>query len=76
MAFDEHREAPPLGEEVHLPGPSILPLIVAAAIAVALVGVTTEWYLIVFGLTVLAWCVVRWVRDTRRDVAELPVEHD
>jgi len=32
---------------------------------------------VVFGLAlaVLLFCIVRWVRDVRRDVADLPLEH-
>ena len=40
---------PPTGEEIHLPGPSILPLLTAAGITLALVGVTTYWILSVAG---------------------------
>jgi hypothetical protein len=68
-------QAPPVGEEIHLPEPSILPLLVAVAITIALVGVTTFWPLIPFGAIVALWCIVRWIRDTRRDIAELPLEH-
>jgi Flp pilus assembly protein TadB len=75
MAEDVHSEAPPVGEEVHLPEPSILPLLVAVFFTIALVGVTLFWPLTVFGAIVTLWLCVRWVRDTRRDVAELPLEH-
>jgi hypothetical protein len=68
-------QVPPAGEEIHLPGPSALPLLVAALTSVALVAVTLFWPLsVVAGLLVL-WCIVRWVRDTRRDIDELPLEH-
>jgi hypothetical protein len=69
-------QAPPVGEEIHLPEPSILPLLVAVSITIALVGITTFWPLIPFGGIVALWCIVRWIRDTRRDVAQLPLSHD
>jgi Flp pilus assembly protein TadB len=71
----DDRQVPPAGEEIHLPGPTALPLLVAALTSVALVAVTLFWpFSVVAGLLVL-WCVVRWVRDTRRDIDELPLEH-
>jgi hypothetical protein len=77
MAAEETRaEAPPVGEEIHLPEPSILPLITAVGITIALVGVTTFWPLIAFGALVTLVCVIRWIGDTRRDIAELPLSHD
>ena len=38
MSTDPQHEPPPAGEEVHLPGPTIIPLLTALGIAVALVG--------------------------------------
>ena len=71
----DDRQVPPSGEEIHLPGPSALPLLVAVLTSVALVGVTLFWPLSVVAAILLLWCVVRWVRDTRRDIDELPLEH-
>jgi hypothetical protein len=67
-------EIPPVGEEVHLPGPSILPLLTAAGITLALVGVTTIWEVSVIGAILTIVCVVRWIGDTRRDIDELPLD--
>lgn len=66
---------PQAGEQLHLPGPSYLPVVVAAGITIALVGVVFNWY--VFGLATLVTVVaiVRWIRETREDIAELPLEH-
>ena len=75
MAEDVRTEAPPVGEEVHLPGPTILPLLVAVAITFALIGVTLFWPLTVAGAIVTLWLCVRWVRETRRGIGELPLEH-
>jgi hypothetical protein len=72
---DPQSEPPPAGEEVHFPGPSIIPLLTAFGITVALVGVTTTWFLTIAGGVLTLACIVRWVRDTRRDVAELPLDH-
>jgi len=67
--------APPAGEEVHLPGPTILPLVAAIAITLIVIGTTIDWIFSAVGGLVLVLVVIRWVRDTRRDVAALPEEH-
>jgi hypothetical protein len=63
---------PPAGEEVHLPGNTILPLLMAAGITVALIGVTTWIGFIVAGSLLFLWTLVRWIRDTRSDIDALP----
>ncbi len=67
---------PPVGEEIHLPGPSLLPIFNAAGITLAIIGVTLGWPLIVAGLILFLWTTIRWIRDTRRDISELPLDHD
>jgi hypothetical protein len=67
-------EIPPAGEEIHLPGPSILPLLTAVGITLALVGVTTIWEVSVIGAILTIVCVLRWIGDTRRDIDELPLD--
>ena len=67
--------APPVGEEVHLPGPTILPLVAAIAITVIVVGTTLSWIISAVGGAVLLVVAVRWIRDTRRDMAGLPERH-
>jgi cytochrome c oxidase subunit IV len=71
----EHRDVPPVGEEVHMPAPSALPLINAAALAMTIVSITVSWWLVGFGAIVFLATAVRWVRDVRRDINELPLEH-
>jgi membrane protein implicated in regulation of membrane protease activity len=67
--------APPAGEEIHLPGPTILPLVAAIAITLIVIGTTLDWIFSAVGGVILVIVLVRWVRDTRRDVATLPEEH-
>jgi Flp pilus assembly protein TadB len=67
--------APPAGEEIHLPGPSILPLLAAVAITMIVVGTTISLIISIVGLVALVIIVWRWVGDTRRDVAALPEDH-
>ncbi|HXB64019.1 MAG TPA: hypothetical protein VNV42_03975 [Solirubrobacteraceae bacterium] len=68
-------EIPPVGEEVHLPGPSILPLLTAVGITLALVGITTMIELTVIGVILTVVCIALWIKDTRREIDELPLEH-
>jgi len=68
-------EAPPTGEEVHLPGPSILPLLTAVGITLTLVGLTTFVEFLVVGLILTVVCIALWIKDTRREIDELPLDH-
>ncbi len=67
-------EIPPAGEEIHLPGPSMLPVLTAVGITLALVGVTTFIELTVVGVIMTVVCIWRWVGDTRREIEELPLD--
>jgi hypothetical protein len=67
-------QTPPPGEEVHLPGPSILPVLTAVGITLTLVGITTFIELTIIGGVLTIWCIVRWVKDTRREIDDLPLD--
>jgi len=69
-------QAAPVGEEIHLPGPSLQPLLLALGITLTLVGVTLGKFLLISGLVLTVWVTVRWVADTRREMAELPEDLD
>jgi hypothetical protein len=68
-------EAPPVGEEIHLPGPSLLPLASAVSITLVVIGTTINWIFTIIGLIGFVVTTVMWIRDTRRDIDELPEEH-
>ena len=68
-------EVPPSGEEIHLPGGSIQPVLLTLGLTVGLVGVTTSVFLVIAGAILVVAVIVAWVRDTRRDIDELPLEH-
>lgn len=68
-------EVPPAGEAIHLPGPSYLPVIVALGVTIAVVGVVLSWFVCAAGVLITLISVLRWVGDTRRDIADLPLEH-
>lgn len=71
----EGSQAPPVGEEIHLPGPTLLPIITAAALTLIVIGTTISFILSIIGVIVLIVAVFRWVSHTSRDVASLPEEH-
>jgi hypothetical protein len=68
-------ELPPVGEEIHLPGGSVQPLLLTIGITMALVGVTTSIVLVIAGAVLAVWTLLRWVSDARREMGELPI-HD
>ncbi len=67
-------DPPPVGEEIHLPGPTILPLVTAVGITLALVGITTMIELTIVGGIITIVCVYRWIKTTREEIAELPLD--
>jgi hypothetical protein len=75
MSELEHRPIPPAGEEIHMPAPSLIPIVNAAALAIAIVSITLTWYMVALGGVVFAVTTVMWIADVRRDIAELPLEH-
>jgi hypothetical protein len=68
-------ETPPVGEEIHLPGPSLLPLMSAIGITLIVVGTTLTLVFSFVGLIIFLVTTVMWIRDTRRDISELPDDH-
>ena len=65
-------DPPPPGEHIHLPGPSLQPILLAFGITIALVGVTLSRFLLVSGVVLTVWVIIRWIMDTRREMAALP----
>ena len=76
MSPERRPEAPPAGEEIHLPGPSFLPIIMALCITLAVVGITIHFLITVVGTIISAVVGMRWLRETRESIAELPLDHE
>ena len=68
-------EVPPAGDEIHLPGGSIQPVLLTLGITMTIVGVTTNVFIVIAGAILSVCVIVAWIRDTRRDIDELPLEH-
>ncbi len=72
---ERHEDVPEPGEPVHLPEPSYLPVLMAFAITVVVVGVVLNWFIVGIGVVIFLVVLVRWVRAVRREMADLPLEH-
>ncbi len=72
---DLERDVPPIGEEIHLPGPSLHPVLLTVGITLALIGVTISLVLVVAGGLLTLFTIAAWVREARREYEDLPLEH-
>ena len=75
MTEDARADAPPVGEQIHVPAPSLLPVLLAVGVMLALVGVTVSLILTVVGLVIAIPVLVIWVRSSREELDELPPGH-
>jgi hypothetical protein len=71
----DSQQTPPVGEEIHLPGPTLIPLMCAIGITLAVIGTTINLIFSAIGIAILVITIAIWIRDTRRDVDALPEEH-
>jgi hypothetical protein len=67
--------APPPGEQIHLPGGSIIPIVVAIGTTLLVIGTTIWWVWSLLGFVILVISIGIWIRDVRRDVDALPEQH-
>jgi len=68
-------KTPPAGEEIHLPGPSLHPLLLTVGITIALIGVTTSIVMVIAGGILAIWVLIAWIRGARREFHDLPADH-
>jgi hypothetical protein len=66
---------PPPTEEIHLPDPSYLPVVLAFGVTIIVVGVIMSWVVVAVGAIIALVALFRWIRQTREEMAELPLEH-
>jgi uncharacterized membrane protein len=74
-ARDEIVDAPPVGEQIHMPAPSLIPILNATGISIAVIGITISLILVVGGLLLFFGTAIVWIRDARREFDELPADH-
>jgi hypothetical protein len=68
-------DAPPVGEEIHMPEPSLLPILNAAGLTLSIVGITISWFVTGVGGVLFLVTLVRWIRAATHEISELPAEH-
>jgi cytochrome c oxidase subunit I len=71
---DAQAEEP--GEPIHLPGPSYQPVVLAFGLTLAITGVVIFPPISVIGLAIVLVTLYMWIRGTRREIKELPLEHE
>ena len=69
------RPVPPAGEEIHIPGGSLHPLLLTVGITTALLGVTLHWILCVVGGLLIVAVLWAWIRGAREEYEHLPLDH-
>jgi hypothetical protein len=68
-------DVPPVGEEIHLPGSSVQPFLLTIGITAFIVGLTWKTWLLILGAALAIIVIGFWIRDARRELDSLPVEH-
>jgi hypothetical protein len=61
-------------EQIHLPGPSLLPMFTALGLTVALVGLILSWPFVAAGAAITLLSVWRWIKTAREEYERLPRE--
>jgi hypothetical protein len=74
MSDFEEQPAPPAGEEIHLPSPTYLPLVTAVGVTLGVIGITLSFVISIVGAVIVLVAAVRWIRETRREISELPLD--
>ena len=69
-------QTPPAGEELHIPAPSALPLLLTGALTLLLLGLTKSLVVVGFAVILLLSFIVAWVRGAVREHRSLPAHHD
>ena len=69
------RPVPPAGEQIHLPGGTLQPVLLTLGITLALVGVTLGLVYLIAGIVLSAAVLFVWVRDAREEFEHLPADH-
>jgi hypothetical protein len=75
MSEPDRTSVPPAGEEIHIPGPSLQPLLLTVGFTAFLIGVTTGIVLLIAGGVLFVVTLLAWIRDARREFEHLPSEH-
>ncbi len=69
------RPVPPAGEDIHIPGGSVQPLLLTIGVTMALLGVTISPLLVGAGLILTVWVLFVWIREAVDEYRHLPLDH-
>ena len=72
---DDIGAAPPAGEQIHLPNPSILPVLNAVGVSIAIIGIPISLSVVIPGLVLFLVTAAIWIAKARREMDELPLDH-
>ena len=72
---DDPFEAPAAGEQIHLPEPSLLPVLNAVGLSIAIIGIPISLILVIPGLVLFLVTAAIWIAAARREMDELPLDH-
>ena len=61
-------------DQIHLPGPTLLPLFAAIGITVGLLGLILSWLFVAAGAAITLLTAWRWIRVAREEYEQLPTE--
>ena len=61
-------------EQIHLPGPSLLPMFMAIGLTIALVGLILSWGFVIAGGLITLLTTWRWIKAAREEYERLPRE--
>ncbi len=70
------KSPPPVGDRIHLPGPSVQPVLIALALSLVLMGLVGLWFLTGIGVVLLLFVIIRWIVAATREYRDLPAHHD
>jgi hypothetical protein len=73
--LEQNGAVPPAGEPIHLPDPSFLPVMTALGMTIAICGVVLSWVVCGIGVVITLVSILKWTAATRRETAQLPLEH-
>jgi O-antigen ligase len=72
---DDIMDAPPAGEQIHMPEPSLLPVLNAVGISIAIIGIPISLILVIPGLVLFLVTAAIWIASARREFDDLPLDH-
>ena len=76
MSDDARNGAAPAGEQLHMPAPSVLPLLVTLALTLLLLGLTSSVFVVIAAVVLLLWFIGLWIAGARREHVSLPAHHE